>query len=337
MGSALVGHLLDHGYRVRALDACLYGAQSLSEFVRQPGFEFLCADVRDMAAVESALEQIDAVVHLAALVGDPACDLDENLTREINLHATLELARRVRDRKISQFLFASSCSVYGSSDETLTEEAELLPISLYARTKVEAEQALQAEWNSSFAPVILRFATLYGLSPRPRFDLVVNLLAARASRNEPITLFGGRQWRPFLHVEDAARAIRLCLEAPAEALQETIFNVGSDTLNFSIDEIGDQIQEVFPAAVVNRNQTQQDARNYRVSFVRFRDRLGFAPAHTLPDGMREIQAAISAGQIGDYRDARYSNHQALVSGAMEKLTGTADPARFGLAPQHRPA
>ena len=311
IGSVLVRKLLDHGYRVTVLDALLYGDESIRDLYGRDGFEFIPGDMRNIEHVVQALQYADAVVHLGALVGDPACALDEKLTLEINLAATRMIAEAARGFGVQRFVFASTCSVYGASDQILDERSALNPISLYARTKIASERLLLGLDDDRFAPVILRFGTIYGWSSRPRFDLVINLLAAKAACEKSISIFGGDQWRPFVHVDDAAEAVLKCLEAPLRAVKGQVFNVGSDEQNYRIAQLGDIIKELMPDVEVSHKGEDTDRRNYRVSFAKIRHRLGFAPRHTVADGILEIKAAIEEGRIRDYRDAHYSNYKTL--------------------------
>ncbi len=311
IGSVLVRKLLARGYDVTVLDALVYGDEGIRDLHGQPHFEFIHGDLRDIETVVRALQYADAVVHLGALVGDPACALDERLTLEINLAATRIIAEVARGFGVERFIFASTCSVYGASDELLDERSALNPVSLYARSKIGSESMLLAMSDGRFAPVILRLATVYGLSPRPRFDLVVNLLAAKATYEKRITIFGGNQWRPFVHVEDVAEAILKCLDAPLDVVRGQIFNVGSDEQNYRIAEIGDIIQRLMPDVEVVYQGEDMDRRNYRVSFAKIRRHLNFTPRHTVADGILEIKAAIEEGRIKDYREARYSNYKTL--------------------------
>lgn len=314
IGSVLVRKLLARGYQVTVLDALLYGDESIRELYGQAGFELVHGDLRNIEAVTHAMQYADAVVHLGALVGDPACALDERLTLEINLAATRMLAEAARGFGIERFLFASTCSVYGASDELLDERSALNPVSLYARTKIASERLLLALSGGDFAPTILRFATIYGLSPRPRFDLVVNLLAARAACEKQITILGGEQWRPFVHVDDVAECLVTCLEAPLAAIRGRVFNVGSDEQNYRIAALGDLIQALVPGTEVVRQGDDGDRRNYRVSFARIRRELGFVPRRTVADGILEIKAAVQDGRIADYRLGIYSNYKTLSEG-----------------------
>jgi len=311
IGSILVRKLLDRDYQVTVLDALVYGDESIRDLYDHPNFEFIRGDLRDIETVVRALQYADAVVHLGALVGDPACALDEKLTLEINLAATRMIAEAARGFGVQRFIFASTCSVYGASDQVLDERSALNPVSLYARTKIESERVLLGLNNDRFTPIILRFGTIYGLSPRPRFDLVVNLLAAKATCEKRIAIFGGDQWRPFIHVDDAAEAIMKCLEAPLHAIKGQIFNVGSDDQNYQIAQLGDIIKELIPHTEVVHQGQQVDPRNYRVSFGKIRKHLGFIPRYTVADGVLEVKAAIEEGRIRDYRDAHYSNYKTL--------------------------
>ena len=306
IGSALVQRLLELGYHVRVLDLLVYGEASISEFYGHPNFELLRGDFRHIDTVVRTTKGMDAIVHLGAIVGDSACSIDQDLTIEINLRATRTIAEVGKGFGVKRFIFASTCSVYGASDEILDERSALSPISLYARTKLESEKVLLNLADATFAPTILRFGTVYGLSGRPRFDLVVNLLAAKAVQDGEVGIFGGEQWRPLVHVRDVAEAIILALEAPLCNVRGQIFNVGCNEQNYRIAELGPIIKEMVPAARVV-TQPQEDERNYRVRCDKIRNVLNFQPRYTVRDGVREVIDAFAAGKITDCRDPRYSN------------------------------
>jgi nucleoside-diphosphate-sugar epimerase len=331
VGSVLVDRLLEEGYAVTVLDALMYGDEGLRHVLDRPGFELVRGDLRNLEAVVAACRFADAVVHLGALVGDPACELDEQLTLQINRDATYTAAAVARGLGIKRFVFASTCSVYGATDDLLKEDSELRPISLYAQSKTESEQLLLSMNGSSFCPVVLRFGTFYGRSPRERFDLVVNLLAAKAVTDGEITILGGRQWRPFLHVADGAEAILRCLEAPAAVVTHQVFNVGSDEQNHTLGEVADMISEVVPAVRVHFEDANANEANYRVSFARFRSALGFTPRYTLADGIAEIKAAVECGIVADYTDAKYSNYKAIVMGQATQALDQDDRAASAAA------
>ena len=327
LGSILIELLLDEGYQVTILDAFLYGDDSIRHLLGRPGLSLVPGDLRDIAATVHAFRHADAVVHLGALVGDPVCEIDEQLTLEINRDATGKAAAIARGLGIGRFVFASTCSVYGASSDVLTEDSPLDPISVYARSKMESEQLLLDQSGHGFWPTVLRFGTLYGRSSRDRFDLVVNLLAAQAVAAGEITVFGGGQWRPFVHVRDAADAIRQCLRAPRAAVGGGVFNVGADEQNHTLAQIAAIIATVVPGVRINVGPAAAQEADYRVSFARIRDAIGFIPRRTVTDGVAEIAETISQGTVPDFRDARYSNYKALMNGdAMAALARTGLPA-----------
>jgi nucleoside-diphosphate-sugar epimerase len=306
IGSILVRKLLKRGHRVRILDSLVYGDSAIKEVLEHPRLEFLKGDCRNIQDVVSAMAGVRAVVHLAAIVGDPACDADHKTAREVNYAATRMMIEIAKGEHVEKFVFASSCSVYGASDEVMTEESEATPISLYADTKVDSERELLAAADSDFHPTILRFATIFGLSPRPRFDLVVNLLTAKALQEGLVTIYNGQQWRPFLHVADAAEAILRVLEAPVEVVGGQIYNVGDSRLNYTLTGVADRILDVFPGTRVEHIDNS-DRRSYRVSFEKIHNQLGFECSKTVEEGIAELKEALEDGRISDYQTPLYSN------------------------------
>ncbi len=307
IGSALLPRLLANGYHVRLLDLLIYGTEPIAEVIDHPNLEIMQADFRQVDKVVEAMRNIDAVVHLGAIVGDPACALDEELTIEVNLMATRMIAEVAKGSNVGRFIFASTCSVYGANPATLDERSALNPVSIYARSKIASESVLTSMAGSGFGPTSLRFGTIYGLSGRTRFDLVINLLTAKAVVEGRITIFGGNQWRPFVHVEDAAEAVLQTLEAPLSLVGNQIFNVGSDEQNYTIQQVGEIIARLVPAAELVSEGSDTDPRDYKVSFGKLVKTLGFAPRWSIEDGVKQVIAAIEAGRVKDYRDAKYSN------------------------------
>jgi len=307
IGSALLPKLLDKGYHVRLLDLLLFGTEPIAGLMSHPELEIVQADFRQVEKVVDAVRDMDAVIHLGAIVGDPACALDEELTIEVNLIATRMIAEVAKGSGVQRVIFASTCSVYGASDQLLDEHSVLNPVSLYARSKIASEKVLRRLADDYFTPVILRFGTIYGLSGRTRFDLVINLLTAKAVVEGQIPVFGGDQWRPFVHVDDAALAVLKALEAPRAQVYDQIFNVGSDAQNYTIQQIGELIHGRVPTAQVISKGSDTDRRNYRVRFNKIRNILGFVPQRTVEEGVQEVIEAIRSGQVRDYRDAKYSN------------------------------
>lgn len=324
IGSALIPKLLDQGYRVRVLDLFLYGKEPLAPVADHQRLELIEGDFRHVQKVVKAMDGMNAVIHLGAIVGDPACDLDQNLTLDINLSATQMIAQVAKARGISKFIFASTCSVYGACDELLDEHSEVHPISLYGHTKLAAEQGLQQMADAVFAPTILRFATIYGLSGRTRFDLVVNLLAARAKMEGKITVHGGDQWRPFVHVDDAALAIATALKAPLSVTGDQVFNVGSNDQNYTINQIGKLVHDRVLGAELIIDSNTTDRRNYRVSFDKISRDLHFQPKWTVEAGIQQVLEAIAGHEVVDYREARYSNVKHLKDSGMIEIVKVDD-------------
>ncbi|MGI8690723.1 MAG: NAD-dependent epimerase/dehydratase family protein [Thermomicrobiales bacterium] len=311
IGSILVRRLLHRGYRVRVLDRLMYGDDAIRDILSHPHLEMVVADFRDRMVVARAVQGASAVIHLGAIVGDPACAIDEDFTIGTNFEATRILADAAKQAGVGRFIFGSTCSVYGASAEMLDETSALNPVSLYANTKIAAERALLDLQDADFAPVIMRFATAYGHSYRPRYDLAVNVMTAKAVTDGRITIHGGDQWRPFVHVDDVARALVLALEAPIATVAGEMFNVGSDEQNHQLKEVGDIIQRLIPHATVLTNDLVTDKRNYYVQFTKIRETLGFTPLHTLVESIVEMKEALDTGEVLDYQDRRYNNHQFL--------------------------
>jgi nucleoside-diphosphate-sugar epimerase len=307
IGSGLLPRLLEKGYRVRLLDLLLYGVDPIKQVLNHPMLEVIQADFRQVDQVVKAMQEVDEVIHLGAIVGDPACAFNEQLTIEVNLMATRMIAEVAKGVGVKRFIFASTCSVYGVSDEILNEHSALNPVSLYARSKIASERILQEMADEHFSPVILRFGTIYGLSGRTRFDLVVNLLTAKAVFESKITVTGGDQWRPFVHVDDAALAVFKALEAPQTVVHNQIFNVGSNSQNFTIQQVGEVIHRLVPTAVLINGELGTDRRNYKVSFNKISELLSFAPNWTLEQGIQQVIEAVRSGRVKNYHDASYSN------------------------------
>lgn len=319
IGSALLSKLLDRGYRVHLLDLLLYGTEPIQDYLDHPHLKVIQADFRQIDRVVEATRNADAVIHLGAIVGDPACALDEKLTIEINLMATRMIAEVAKGNGVSRFIFASTCSVYGASDQKLDERSALNPVSLYARSKIASEKVLLKMADDTFAPTNLRFGTIYGLSGRTRFDLVVNLLTAKALEDGKITIFGGDQWRPFIHVDDAAQAILMTLEAPLPIVRNQVINVGSNEQNYTIRQIGELVNKAVPGSEVIEMSANVDPRNYWVSFNKLQNVLQFKPHWTVEKGIHQVIEAIHSGRVGDYRDAKYSNVKFLTEEGMSRL------------------
>ncbi len=329
LGSVVVAQLLDCGLRVRVLDSLLFGDESLDSLKLHANCEFIRGDVRDIESVVRAMTGCDAAIHLAGIVGDDACEANRQLAIEVNGAATRMLADVAPRCGIRRFLFASSCSVYGSRDTKVRESSKVRPLSLYAETKVDSEKILLAARTRRFAPTVLRLGTLFGLSDRMRFDLVVNLLTGRAMSTGRITIKNGWHWRPFLHVRDAARAFLTCLESPAAAVSGEVFNVGSHFLNMQIKELGEIIARLIPDTMVTEVLDATDRRTYRASFDKIECTIGFSCRETLETGVREVSDAIRACEIIDLSVAGLRNQMRM--GGLGAVLGNQPPASHRLA------
>jgi len=312
LGSVLCRKLLEKKFKVKVLDNLAYSDEGIKKLYRNKNFEFLKGDIRNISALVDAIKNVDAVIHLAAIVGDPACVLDPEETLEINCLATKTITEVCKYFQINRFVFASTCSVYGESpnpDVKLTEVSLLAPVSLYAETKIKCEQSILDAMDENFSPTILRMATLYGYSFNMRFDLVVNLLTAKAIFDKKITVFGGHQWRPLLHLNDAAQAYINCLEAPLEKVRGEIFNVLSE--NYKMIEIGKIINSICPTAKLEINEKILDKRSYNVSFKKISRILGYQPRKKIQEGIMEVKTSIEKGLVKNYRNPKY--YRAILS------------------------
>ena len=310
LGSILCDQLTRAGHRVRAVDSLMHGGRPLLGLAGREGFEFLRGDLRDPDTVRQALRGVHAVAHLAAIVGDPACARDPALARAVNETTSLALLDAAREVGVERFVFASTCSNYGRMADTsvLASEAhELRPVSLYAETKVAVERALLAEPSERLACTVLRLSTLYGLSPRMRFDLTVNEFTMELLVRRKLVVFGEQFWRPYVHVRDAARAFALVLESPVELVAGQVFNVGDTKENYRKADLLELLDERISGVEVERVHKAEDPRDYRVSFERIQERLGFSVTRRVPDGMDELIAALESGLIENPADPSYYN------------------------------
>jgi nucleoside-diphosphate-sugar epimerase len=315
VGSLLVRKLISRGYKVNVLDNFLYGKKSLRNIKMHPSLKIIEGDTRHIEDVSYAIKDVDAVIHLAELVGDPACALNPSTTQEINYLATKLIGETCKHFQINRLIYASSCSVYGASEkeDLLTEDSPTNPVSLYAKMKISSERALKAMQDTNFLPTILRFSTVFGSSPRPRFDLVVNTLTAKAVKDKKISIFGGDQWRPNVHVEDISDTIIKILEADIEIVGGETFNVGSERNNYTINELGKIIKEVIPEAELVIDERKVDKRNYRVSFEKLRKILGIEMKWDVIDGVKEIKEVIENEEIKEYNSKEFHNIKFLES------------------------
>lgn len=326
VGSVLCRALLARGYGVTVLDNFLYGHAMAAEGIYdEPGYRLVPGDLRDPAAVASALEGADHAVLLASLVGDPISKKYPALTRSVNGAGSEALFTALDAAGIDRFVFTSTCSNYGlREDNSLADEtSELKPLSLYAETKVGFERFVLSRLNEAQScPTLLRIATAFGMSPRMRFDLTVNEFGRAMAMQTPLDVYDKDTWRPYAHVRDIAAAIVRVLEAPRDTVRGEVFNVGSDANNYTkamlVDEIARHVDA--PVRFVEKGA---DSRNYRVSFAKIRTQLGFEAQHSVAEFVPQLVAAVQAGLYAGADDLKtyYGNYQVRDGVPME--TGTA--------------
>lgn len=295
IGSVVSTYLIRHGVTTRVLDGLHFGGESLLGLLGMPHFDFMAGDLRNAQCVMNALRDApEAVIHLAAIVGDPACKQQPEQAREINETATGQLIDLCKHYGVQRFIFISTCSNYGisESNQPVTEDSPLNPISLYAETKVKMEQYLLQQADATFHPCILRLSTVFGLSPRMRFDLLVNELTRDAVLRKKIVVYGVQFWRPYLHVQDVAKAISMVLQAPLETIDRQVFNVGMNTANYQKQQIIELVLKYLPETEIEQVEQRQDPRNYRVAFDKIGRRLGFYPDWTVEAGIFQIKCAV---------------------------------------------
>lgn len=314
IGSHVVEQLLNDGFLVRVFDAFHYGKEVLGDLQKNSNLELVEGDISDIYKLTLAMQGVGSVIHLAGIVGDPACAVDPELTRHVNIISTRILKESAKAMGVRRFIFASSCSVYGSAKEEVNETSTLNPVSLYARTKIDTERELLSDTHDAFHPIILRFSTVFGHSRKPRFDLVANLFVAQAYEDGEVNLLGKNQWRPFVHVSDVARAIVLALKAPEARVSRQIFNVGDDNLNLTIGDLAYLAAKVVGKSkrgkkvIVNEKSNISDERNYKVSFEKIRKVLGFKAHTTIEMGMVELYECFKNKTYRkNYLDPYYSN------------------------------
>jgi nucleoside-diphosphate-sugar epimerase len=311
IGSVLVRFLLEKGYKVKVLDSLMYGGEPILDLLNEPNFEFIKGDVRNSEDVKKSVDNVYAIAHLAAIVGDPACAKQPELARSINLDGSKNLYTISNEKGAEKFIFASTCSNYGKMDNPdsfVTEESKLAPVSLYAETKVATELfLLEQNKTNTCKPTCLRFSTVYGLSLRPRFDLTVNEFAKELAMGKELVVFGEQFWRPYCHVVDLARSVIAVIESPPEKVSFEVFNVGDTKENYQKQMIVNEVLKQIPTGKIKFVKKNEDPRDYRVSFQKIENQLGFKITKKVPDGISQIIKAINEGFINNPDDPKYRN------------------------------
>lgn len=309
VGAPLTYQMWRDGHDVTVLDLLLFGGESLLALQGQERFKLVAGDLRDEATLDRVMPGHDAVVLLGAIVGEPASNRDPEGTYTTNQVG----AEKVRDAAIrhgvERFVFTSTCSNYGISgvEGAVTETAPLMPISPYSETKVAAEKMLLASPTASFHPTVLRLSTAFGMSPRMRFDLLVSDFTFAAIKDGKIVIYGEQFWRPFVHVNDIAKAIDTVLAADVDLVSGAVFNVGSNVNNTRKIDLGESVKAVLPATELEFVERNEDPRSYQVDFTKIEQILGFKAHWSIEDGIRELATALQSGVFADPTQDRYHN------------------------------
>jgi nucleoside-diphosphate-sugar epimerase len=323
VGAILVPQLLRKGYEVNVIDLFLFGEEVLASVADHENLQLFKADIRDVEAVTEAVEGCDAVIHLACISNDPSFELDPELGKSINFDAFEPIVKASKDAGVRRFIYASSSSVYGVSDSpNVDEEHPLNPITDYSRFKADCERVLEEYQDPDFVTVIVRPATVCGYSPRQRLDLIVNILTAHAVSNGRITVFGGDQVRPNLHVQDIVDFYQLMLEAPAEIIDQQIYNVGFE--NHSVSDLAELVRRVVLEEMPALEEIEivttpsDDNRSYQINADKIVRDLDFKTRFSIEDATREMVKAFKSGRLPDpMEDIRYSNIKTMQAAGLK--------------------
>jgi len=314
VGSGLLRELLLKGYNVTCVDNLMFGRESLLDVWNNKNFTFINCDINNNEDLDRVFLKSNfyAVIHLAAIVGDPACKLYSDIAIKTNWNSSKWLIEKSKSAGVSKFIFASTCSNYGKMDNPeayVDENSKLAPVSLYAELKVKFEKYMLSEMQkpSGFSPTSLRFSTVYGLSPRMRFDLTVNEFTKDLVLGKELYVFGEQFWRPYCHVKDFSKAFITVLNSPNEKVAYNVFNVGDTNENYTKQMIVDEIKKVLPNSKIKYVAKNDDPRDYRVNCDKIKKELGFKISMTVPDGIMEIKRAIQENLIHDPEDQKYYN------------------------------
>jgi len=306
VGSVLTKKLVDQNFNVHVLDSLIFGKDGISELIAKGSIKLSNFDIRETDQLQNSLNHIDCVVHLAAIVGEPLCKKIPTTARQINEFATKNLINLCKSCGVKRFIFASTCSNYGSSSEIVNENSPLQPLSLYSECKVNSEKFILNENSEKFETCILRFATAHGLSPRMRFDLLLQEFLRDALIENKITIFGQDFWRPLVHVQDMTEACILAINGSTEQIAGQVYNVGNSTENYTKISLAKIIQKFLPSTEIEIIQSKTDPRNYKVSFEKIKNNLNFSTKNTVEDSVKEILAEVNSGNL-DPKDSEFSN------------------------------
>ena len=305
IGSVLTRKLVLSKYNVKVLDLLIFGRDGISDLVSNNSVNLFVGDIRNKKIISDVLKEVDCVVHLAAIVGDPLCSKIPKAARQINELATKQIVDSCKKSGVQRFIFASTCSNYGSSLGTVNEDTPLESLSLYSETKVKSESYVLDSKEENFEPCILRFATAYGISPRMRFDLLVQEFIRDALIDKKISIFGPNHWRPLVHVDDIASACITAIENSSNISGE-VYNVGDNEQNYTKKHLAELVQKHIPSSTIEITESKQDLRSYKVSFDKIRNELNFKVSKTVEDGISEILNQINNNTL-DPQNGQFSN------------------------------
>ena len=310
VGSTLVKKLSSYDYEIRVFDSSVFGNEGLFQLREKKNVKFIQGDIRNSNLLEKSLDDVNCVVHLAAITG-PLCDQIPEATRQINVDATANLINLCKKKKVTRFFFSSTCSNYGSNLEVVDETTPLKPLSLYSETKIKGESLVLSSKNDNFEPCVLRFATVFGLSPKMRFDLLIQELIKNAFEHKTIEVYGPNYWRPFIHVGDVAEACMIGIRSDSKLISGEIYNVGDTNQNIKKIELAKFVQKRIAGTKIDIQEAKIDPRNYRVSFNKIKKNLGFKITKSIQDGIDEMINALSRGDV-DYHETEFSHRVNLV-------------------------
>jgi nucleoside-diphosphate-sugar epimerase len=310
IGSVLTHKLVELGYNVRIIDSLIYGRDGISDLISKNSVELIEKDIRDEKTLNEAVKDIDCIIHLAAIVGDPFCKKIPVAAKQINEDATKKLVNISKKQGVKRFIFASTCSNYGSASTIVDENSPIQPLSLYSKTKVNSENFILNTKNSSFEPCILRFATAHGLSPRMRFDLLLQEFLRDAILDKKIRIYGPNFWRPFSHVDDISNACITTIKSSKNLISGQVYNVGNTSENYTKKMLAEIIQEFVPSTEIEITGSKTDLRTYKVSFDKIKNNLKFISKKTIRNSIQDILSKIEKGNL-DPRASEFSNMSKL--------------------------
>ena len=310
IGSVLTHKLVELGYNVRIIDSLIYGKDGISDLISKNSVELIEKDIRDEKTLNEAVKEIDCVIHLAAIVGDPLCKKIPVAAKQINEDATKKLVNISKKQGVKRFIFASTCSNYGSASTIVDENSPIQPLSLYSKTKVNSENFILNTKNSSFEPCILRFATAHGLSPRMRFDLLLQEFLRDAILDKKIRIYGPNFWRPLSHVDDISNACITTIKSSKNLISGQVYNVGNTSENYTKKMLAEIIQEFVPSTEIEITGSKTDLRTYKVSFDKIKNNLKFISKKTIRNSIQDILSKIEKGNL-DPRASEFSNMSKL--------------------------